>query len=122
MPCIHGLDEINCPMCRMTRGSLPKTSLNIESMQNDILKPKHPLFRQDSSKKQEFQKQITLKRSPLIPEPVSKPNLISDLPSFENKMFSERISEIDLANTDKFGITKRISLGSSELSIKRKKK
>ena len=39
MPCIHGLDEINCPMCRLTRASLPNSTLNIKSEQNDFLKP-----------------------------------------------------------------------------------
>ena len=115
MPCIHGLDENNCPTCRLTWASLPKSPLNTESMQNNFLKPEHLLFKQDYNNKQELIKNITLKKSPLTPESISKPNLITDLPSFENKMFSERLNEIDLSKSDKFGITKKELLGSPEL-------
>ncbi len=119
MPCIHGLDEINCPLCRITQASLPKIPLYADSMQNDLLNPKHPLFRQNSNKKQESIDNLNLKRSPLIPKAISKPNMITDLPNFENKMFLERLNEINIAKSDKFGISKRIPLGSSELKLKK---
>jgi hypothetical protein len=119
MPCIHGLDENNCPTCRISKAALPKTPLNIDSRQNEIIKTEHPLFGNKGNKSNQYIDDLNLKRSPLIPESVSKPSMITDLPNFENKMFLDRLNEIDISKSDTFGFSKRIPLGSSKLILKK---
>jgi len=117
MPCIHGLDETNCPMCRITQASLPKTALKNLSAKNNPLKPEHPLFKGKSATSDDFIENLSLKRSPSMPEIISKPMMVTDLPNFENKMFLDRLDQINLSKSDKFGISKKTPVGSPELRL-----
>ena len=45
MTCIHGLDEINCPTCRVLKSIVPLKELNPKS--KEFLKIGHPLFKQN---------------------------------------------------------------------------
>jgi hypothetical protein len=39
---------------------------------------------------------------------------VNEIPNFENKMFKDRLKEIDIAKSDLFGISKKIPLESPE--------
>ena len=45
MTCIHGLDEINCPTCRILRSTLPTNKLQAKKEQ--FLKIKNPFFKKN---------------------------------------------------------------------------
>ncbi len=123
MPCIHGLEEFNCPTCRIVNSTTPRISLKIKSIQNDLLKPEHPLFQQESKKKGELIKEILHIQPPLIHNPINniiKPKNINELPNFKNKLFLERLNELDVSKLDTFGITKKIPLDVPELKLKKK--
>ncbi len=111
--CIHGLDETNCPTCRIIRSTLPKNFLDTND--NPFLKIENPLFRKNYSDNKEILKEILPQKvnnnSNLI-NLISKPNLISEIPHFKNKMLLERLSELDLTKFDKFGIIKKTPLES----------
>lgn len=113
--CIHGLDEMNCPTCRIIRSTLPKNFLDTNN--NPFLKIKNPLFRKNYHDDQEVLKELLPKKVNSNSNPInliSRPNLINEIPNFKNKMLSERLNELDLTKFDKFGISKKTSLESPE--------
>ena len=113
--CIHGLDEINCPTCRMIKSTLPKNILDTKD--NAFLKIENPLFRKNYCDDQEILKELLPKKVNSNSNPINfitRPNLINEIPNFKNKMLSERLNELDLAKFDKFGISKKTPIESSE--------
>ncbi len=117
MPCIHGLDDANCPTCRIIKSTVPKIS---PSFIEYNLNPENTLFKQRSLEKEEYLKDLAPSNAISNLNPINivqKPNLLNELPNFENKMFLDRLKEIDIAKLDTFGISKKISLASRELKI-----
>ncbi|TFG06073.1 MAG: hypothetical protein EU539_08655 [Promethearchaeota archaeon] len=118
MPCIHGLDEINCPICRIIEFSVPQNAIKIEDLYYSQIRPIHPFYESYLEEEKEFNADLKPDVKSLnfnhVNE-ISNPNLLNNLPDFKNKMFSERIKELDLQNTDTFNIYKKVSLTSSEL-------
>jgi len=113
--CIHGLDEMNCPTCRIIKSTLPKNILDTNN--NAFLKIENPLFRKNYRDDQEIFKELLPKKVNSNSNPInliSRPNLINEIPNFKNKMFSERLNELDLTKFDKFGICKKSPLESPE--------
>ncbi|MFX1343739.1 MAG: hypothetical protein ACFFBC_14765 [Promethearchaeota archaeon] len=115
MPCIHGLDEMNCPTCRIIKSTLPINS--IKSMKSPALKIESPFFRSDNRLQDKVLKEIT-KNKMEINHPslnlIPKPTHLNEIPNFENKILLERANELDISKDDNFGITKRISLENPE--------
>jgi len=117
MPCIHGLDEINCPTCRLTKFSIPFNGKNLKGLQENPLEPKNPAFKKNLSSKELIVNDVITNRLSNIPKSIdiiSKPTMFNDLPEFQNKMFLERLNEIDITKADKFKISKKIALESPE--------
>jgi len=113
MPCIHGLDEINCPTCRIVNFSLPIVQGKIKDLRDNPLKPKNTAIAKNSSAKEKFLKDLIINKLPDNPKfisTISNPILLNTLPDFQNKMFLERLKEIDIIKSDTLGITKKISL------------
>lgn len=113
--CIHGLDEMNCPTCRIIKSTIPKNILDTKD--NAFLKIENPLFRKNYHDDQEILKGLLPKKVNSNSNPInsiSRPNLINEIPNFKNKMLSERLNELDLTKFDKFGISKKTPLESSE--------
>jgi hypothetical protein len=118
MPCIHGLDEINCPTCRASRSTLPRNSINKIQLQH--LKIESPFFKNDNRLNQKISKDLTSKGFDLhhrVPKTIPKPVFINEIPDFQNKMFSDRLKELDLSREDNFGISKKIPLESPEWQL-----
>ncbi len=122
MTCIHGLDESNCHTCRIIKSQLPEEKKKLDSRNINYLKPEHPVLRQSYKKKDEFEKDLMLTREPMSPKfinPIMKPSMLNELPSFENRMFQDRMAELNLDKSDIFGISKRIPLESPEWKFKK---
>ena len=124
MTCIHGFDENNCPTCRMVKSSVPKNQDKIDSLYNNDLKPFNPLMEEYNRKNEDVLDNLTpnstlfkLKSINTIPNT----NLLNPIPNFENKMFSERLGELNIDKSDLFQISKKVPLESSKLELKEKK-
>ena len=117
MPCIHGLDEIFCPTCRTIKFTVPKINFSFKDYN---LKLENPFFKQFSLEKEDFLNELNSNNATAHLNPsniVQKPNLLNELPNFENKMFFDRLREIDITQSDIFGISKKISLTNPELKF-----
>ena len=117
MPCIHGLDEANCPSCRIMRSSLPKNTDKISELYFNPLKPETP-FLQSNMKETE---QVINGKKPNFPDlhktsinVILTPNLLNKPPSFENKMLKERLDQIDVSKSEIFKISEISALASPE--------
>ncbi|NVM38131.1 MAG: hypothetical protein HWN81_21235 [Candidatus Lokiarchaeota archaeon] len=113
MTCIHGLDEINCPTCRILKSTTPLKGLSPKN--KDFLKIKHPLFKNNRNLDEKLISEITSKKSGLCsPNFISKPRFINEIPNFRNELFYERVKELDLTKEDNHKISKKISLENPE--------
>ncbi len=122
MTCIHGLDNINCPICRIEMS----TSTSIQSKLDSHIKSPLDLVQnraleQDNAKKVKLEKILGytkgLHNFNSSPINLLTPNLSSSPPDFKNKLFLQRIKEIDFSNSDKLGLPKKIKLANSDLQI-----
>ena len=113
MTCIHGLDEINCPTCRILKSTAPLTQHSPKS--ENFLKIKHPIFKNNNNLEQKLIHQITSNKPiPNTPNFVSKPRFINEIPDFRNELLNKRLKELDLVKEDIHGISKKIPLESPE--------
>ena len=121
MTCLHGMDEVNCPICRISNVSIPKNTITqIKSKQENFL-IKSPFLEKITSRKEEYEREINIKTNVLKPNlinPLPTPNLISQIPPFENKTLLEQLNKQDLDKIDAHGITKKIPIKKGELEFK----
>jgi len=122
MPCIHGLDDINCPTCRIMKFSLPKNNNKINELYTNSLKLESPFFKLNSKENENFVYEI----KPILPDlhknsinRISTPRLLNKLPSFENKMLLERLGEIEVSKSDVFNLSETTSLANPEWKVKK---
>jgi len=123
MPCIHGLDENSCPNCRLMKSSLPESQLNIKNVYNHDLKPLSSKMAKNEREKKDFLFKLlpNSKIKELIPVNATPERLsLTDLPQFENNLFSRRLRELDLSKIDKHGISTNIKLTSPEWDFAKK--
>jgi len=124
MTCIHGFDEISCPTCRTVKSSLPTNQDKIELQNNNDLKPFNPLMEEINRKKESIVNNLTPNNTHFKFDsinPIPEANLLNRIPEFKNKMFSERLGELNMDKSDLFRISKKVKLKSSELELKEKK-
>ncbi|MFW9785416.1 MAG: hypothetical protein ACFFFB_24255 [Candidatus Heimdallarchaeota archaeon] len=115
MACIHGLDENSCPTCRISKSTLPNDIKSKLKEQN--LKIESPFFNNENRLNQKISRDLTTKSFKLnhsLPIAIPKPVFINEIPYFENKLFLNRLKELDLKREDNFGISKKIPLESPE--------
>jgi len=122
MPCIHGLDDINCPTCRIMKFSLPKNNNKINELYTNSLKLESPFFKLNSKENENFVNEI----KPILPDlhknsinRILTPRLLNKLPSFENKMLLERLGEIEVSKSDVFNLSETTSLANPEWKVKK---
>lgn len=114
MPCIHGLDEINCPTCSTMKSLIPENHIKLN---NRNLKPKSHFNKLYFNKKDKLFNELIPNKAKLTSNLINiipKPNLVNEIPNFENKMFKDRLKEIEISKSDLFGISKKIPLESPE--------
>jgi len=115
MPCVHGLDESNCPTCRIVKSTLPLNTL--KSIKSPTLKILSPFFNRNNRLKDILSKDITVRKLNIAHPSlnlISKPPFINEVPNFENRIFLERAKELDISKDDSYGISKKIPLESPE--------
>jgi len=118
MTCVHGLDDINCPTCRIVKSTLPNNFLN--KLKSPNLKIGNPYFKSNDRLNEKISREITAKKfgtkHPSL-NLISKPTFINEIPNFGNKMFQDRLKELDLSREDNFGISKKNPLRSPEMQF-----
>ncbi len=127
MLCIHGLNKINCPICRMEVHTKPKNSIHIKNQ------PKtHPLRQNNPFLKEHFQKEHeqkaemndTFKDTSLHITNLNSLNsspflyFLNRLPTFKNRLLIKRLNEVRPEIPNKFDISRKISLESPEYGFK----
>ena len=116
MTCTHGLDDNNCPICRINAFTVPKKSDKIHNLHQNDLKP----YFHESKSKQDIINDIVpnishqkLVKNPSI-NPIPEARLLNQLPNFKNRMFQERLDELNMDKSGNFKILRKISLENPE--------
>ncbi len=120
MSCIHGLDNNNCPICRISKSTIPNTPIAKNSIKIENLRPENPFFKNYSENKKQSEEILTKNNTLLKPNlinPLPVPNLINKIPNFENKDFMKKLDELDLKGLDPHGISKKIKLESPTVKL-----
>ena len=113
MPCIHGLDENNCPTCRILKSTIPLRGIRLKKLNFPAVK--NSLSKKNINLEKKLIDEITLKKgNPHPPTLISKPRFINEVPNFKNELFLERTKELDISKEDNHGITKKFSLENPE--------
>ncbi len=120
MSCIHGLDNNNCPICRISKSTIPNTPIAKNSIKIENLRPENPFFKNYSENKKQSEEILTKNNTLLKPNlinPLPVPNLINKIPNFENKDFMKKLDALDLKGLDPHGISKKIKLESPTVKL-----
>ena len=120
MLCIHGLDYNNCPICRISKSTIPNTPIAENLVKFENLRPENPFFKNHIENKKQSEEYLTKKNTLLSPNlinPLPVPNLINKIPTFENKDFMKKLDELDLKRLDTHGISKKINLESPTVKL-----
>ena len=120
MPCIHGLDIINCPICRMTKSTVPRNPINIKAVKIENLRPENPFFKNYINNKNRTEEYLIRSNKLLQPNLINQlpaPKLINQIPNFESKGLINKLNELDIDKWDNFGISKKVSLEKPELKL-----
>ncbi len=113
MTCIHGLDEVNCPTCRIIRSSLPLKA--ISPKETNVLDVDRFISKKKLNLEKKLIDEITPKKIYAHPPNfVLKPKLINEIPNFKDRLFNERFENLDISKEDNYGITKKIPLENPE--------
>ena len=120
MPCIHGLDSNNCPICRMTKSTIPRTPITNNKVNVENLRPENPFYKKYLAEKNQTEEDLTKNNNLLQPHlinPLPTPNLINQIPNFENKEFIDRLDDLNIKRLDKYGVSKKVKLKSPDLKL-----
>ena len=120
MPCIHGLEDNHCPICRISNSTLPINRINKNLMKKNELDSFNHLFKNKISGNMDFEEDVSLTTSNLRPNLINdfpKPTFINSIPNFENKLFLERIDSLSIEKSNNLGLTRKISLEKPELNL-----
>jgi hypothetical protein len=126
MVCIHGLNEENCPICRLSKHTYPNKFLqNLKNIENPLRESLEQSIRTDFKKPPNLKKKLTSKNSFFHLRGItsfSKAPFINELPEFKNTMFIKRMNEIDINNPNKYQLSKKIPLESPDWKLKTEQK
>ncbi len=120
MSCIHGLDNNNCPVCRISKSTIPNTPIAKNHLKIEDIRPENPFFKNHIENKKQSEESLTKKNillNPNLINPLPIPNLITNIPNFENKDFMKKLDELDLNGLDTHGISKKINLESPTVKL-----
>ena len=112
MLCIHGLDETNCPTCRILKSTVPLKGISFKK--TNFLNINDLITKKNINLEKKLIEEITSKKGTSPPNLISKPLLINQVPNFKNEFFLERFKDLDISKEDKYGITKKIHLENPE--------
>jgi hypothetical protein len=111
LTCNHGLDRVNCPICRIESISAPKFNSKIHDLYENDLKPKNPNLEQNAKNKKEFKKDLNVQnqhKGAQFTRNIHNVELgLNPIPDFRNRMFEERMKEIDIVNSKNYEYIKK---------------
>ncbi len=120
MSCIHGLDNNNCPICRISKSTIPNSPIVKNSVKIEDLRPENPFFKNHIENKKQSEEYLTHKNvllNPNLINPLPVPNLINSIPNFENKDFMKKLDTLNLKRLDTHGILKKVNLESPTVKL-----
>jgi len=120
LPCIHGLDNNNCPICRITKATVPRTPVLNNAAKIENLRPENPFFKKYLSNKNQTEEYLTKSNKLLQPHlinPLPTPNLINTLPNFESKELITKLDELDIERLDTYRVSKKVKLEKPNLKL-----
>ena len=120
MLCIHGLDKINCPICRMTKSTVPRTPILNDTTKKVNLRPENPFFKKHLSNKNLTEDILTKSNDflqPHIINPTPTPNLLNPLPNLGSNELLKKLDELDIERWDTFGVSKKVKLENPNLKL-----
>ena len=123
MSCIHGLDNNNCPICRISKATIPNTPIAKNIIKIENLRPENPFFQTHLQNKKQSEENLTKKNALLSPNlinPLPVPNLINKIPNFENKECMKKLDTLNLKRLDTHGILKKVNLESPTVKLDEK--
>lgn len=123
MACMHGLDDNNCPICRMSSSTFPINPINKTSLNKNTLNSFNHLFKNKLSGNMDFEDDISIIKSNIRPNLINdfpKPNLINSIPTFENNLLLERINDLKIEKPNDLGISRKTLLENPELNLEEK--
>lgn len=123
MSCIHGLDNNNCPICRISKSTIPNTPLAKNTDKIENIRPENPYFKNHIENKNQSEEYLTKNNTLLNPHLINslpEPNLINKIPNFENKEFMKKLDGLNLKGLDPHGISKKINLESPTVKLDEK--
>ena len=120
MPCIHGLDRNNCPICRMTKSTVPRTLIPNDTAKIENLRPENPFYKKYLVNKNQTGEDLTKTGKLLKPHlinPLPTPNLINTLPNFENNELIKKLDGLNIERIDVYGVSKKVELENPNLKL-----
>ena len=120
MPCMHGLDNNNCPICRMTKSTVPRNPINKDAAKNVNIRPENAFFKKYLSNKNRTHDFLTKNNEflkPHIINPIPSPNLINSVPNFEGIELKKKLDELDIERWDTYGVSKKTKLEKPDLKL-----
>ena len=101
MTCIHGLDENNCPTCRLIRTMLPLDPISKPERNKYDFRTKNSLFEENNSLKTNFNRDLKkkeLSKHPLLQQ-IPELTKFGELPNNINYLFNERLRMLQFSDT-----------------------
>lgn len=120
MPCMHGLDNNNCPICRMTKSTVPRNPINKDAAKNVNIRPENPFFKKYISEKNQTKDFLTKSNEflkPHIINPTPSPNILNPIPNFESNELMKKLDELDIERWDSYGVSKKVKLEKPDLKL-----
>ena len=87
MSCIHGLEESNCPNCRILKSTVPFKGLNPQKTR--LINITNPLFQKNRNIDERVRKDLVGRRLDLTPDLLNRvphPTLFNAIPNFEQNV------------------------------------
>ncbi|MFX1496004.1 MAG: hypothetical protein ACFFBH_00620 [Promethearchaeota archaeon] len=115
MICRHGLEIINCPVCRISINTRPLNDLKPDLITKNLIKPMSPVFKQhfkNNNDKLNFGISKTK-----FTHTVPLPKMMGQIPNFENRLFLEKLKEINVKKFNKYGVSKNIPFSKKEFNL-----
>ncbi len=111
MLCIHGLDESNCPTCRILKSTVPLKGISFKK--TNFLNINDLFSKKNINLEKKLKDEITSKKGSSVNSRINT-LLINQIPNFRNEFFLKRFKYLDISKEDKYGITKKMHLENPE--------
>jgi hypothetical protein len=111
MYCIHGLDENNCPICRISKHLNPPIKIMKDREKLQSFKIEHPLYKERMNKTNGFMEDLIIKDVP-NPRIINSPPVIlpmNHVPGDVNALFKEKIEKLTVSDPNMASIKEKMS-------------